>query len=156
MPDKTMPKFTPGYFAAFSVIEAILGFMERKSRSRADLARLAEVSRATVTKWLAPGRNLSFFTAGMIVHALGGELKFEIVDREQSQQAMTSTPAACTASAMTTVKEMPTLRPPPNPDHAISCGVVTGSASYSNARKLRAVEQAAGTVYPLAPPALAP
>jgi transcriptional regulator with XRE-family HTH domain len=75
-------KNVPGYFAAFMLIERLLERMEAMGISKADLARRRKVKRSTVTRWFAPGRNLTVFTAAMIADSLGADLKIDVVPRE--------------------------------------------------------------------------
>lgn len=76
------PKFTAGYKAAIVLVESLLALMEERGVNRADLARRANVSRSTVTKWLTPGRNLTVFTAVMIADELGADIEVTTKPRE--------------------------------------------------------------------------
>lgn len=75
------PKYVKGYKAAFVLVESLLALMEERGVCRADLAKLAEVERSTVTKWLAPGRNLTIFTAATIADLLDADLDIAVRPR---------------------------------------------------------------------------
>lgn len=84
--EKTMKpntlKMATGYEAAFKLIDALLIAMDRKGLTRSQLAKAMKKNRSTVTKWFSPTRNLTIYTAAQIAHALGAELRFEVVPRE--------------------------------------------------------------------------
>lgn len=77
------PKFVAGYKTALVLVETLLELMERRGVTRAELARLKNVDRSTVTKWLTPGRNLTVFTIADIADTLGADVEFHVRVRPQ-------------------------------------------------------------------------
>lgn len=86
------PKFVVGYEAALVLVESLHTLMEQRGISRADLARLADVERSTVTKWLTPGRNMTVFTAAMIADTLDADLSICVKDRRRTPRRPTTHP----------------------------------------------------------------
>jgi NTP pyrophosphatase (non-canonical NTP hydrolase)/transcriptional regulator with XRE-family HTH domain len=104
------PEFTAGYEAAFGLVEGLLALMDTKKVTQAELATRTKKTASAVSKWFSPGRNLTVFTAAMIAKALGGKLRFEVVDVEGAKEQAPEQEAESDALKLDTPGLIHTLR----------------------------------------------